>query len=137
MYEPLTAFIPKIGESEYGEWIIDRVNDGTPEHPIQIPWVLYCETVQDLEKTIYQFVDEHEELRLRQYDEILEKSGIKWDMNSMSNAEVSKLDGSTVMALLLGAIRAERFCDGVLLNFCKSGCVYRWLSRLKEIDDGM
>lgn len=137
MYETLTAFIPKLDKSEYGEWIVDRENDGTPEHPIQFPWVLYGKTVQGLEKAIYQFVDDHEELGLRQYSEILEKNGLKWDMHSMSNADVSKLDGITVMSLLLGAVRAERFCDGALLSFCKSGCVSRWLSRLKEIDDGM
>ncbi len=46
------------------------------------------------------------------------------------------MDGRTVVALLTGAIRAERFCDGALLDFCKSGAVLRWLKRLKEIDNG-
>ena len=31
-------------------------------------------------------------------------------------------------------IRAERFCDGVLLEFFKNGCISKWLSRLQEID---
>ena len=137
MYESLTKYINQIEMDELGEWIVDRENDGTPEHPIQMPWVNYSKTVTDLEHAIYQYVDDHENLGLRQYGEILEKSGLKWDINSMSNADVSKLDGTTVMALLLGVVRAERFCDGALLSFCKSGCVSRWLSRLKEIDDGM
>lgn len=137
MYELLTDYIDQLSTEEPGEWIVDRENDGSPDHPIQFPWVLYGKTVQGLEKAIYQFVDDHEELGLRQYSEILEKNGLKWDMHSMSNADVSKLDGITVMSLLLGAVRAERFCDGALLSFCKSGCVSRWLSRLKEIDDGM
>ena len=136
MFESLTAYLPKLGISDYGEWIVDRENDGTPEHPIQFPWVLYGETVQELENAIYQFVDDHEDLGLIQYGEILEKSDLKWDMNSMRNADVSKLDGATVMALLLGAVRAERFCDGALLGFCESGCITKWLKRLKELDDG-
>lgn len=39
------------------------------------------------------------------------------------------------MALLLGAVRAERFCDGALLDFFEDGSVKRWLLRLREIDD--
>ena len=49
-------------------------------------------------------------------------------------ADVSALDGKTVFALLLGAVRAERFCDGALMYFCESGCVLRWLERLRETD---
>ena len=52
----------------------------------------------------------------------------------MESADVSALDGQTVMALLVGAVRAERFCDGALLGFLESGCVERWLRRLREID---
>lgn len=38
------------------------------------------------------------------------------------------------MSLLLGAIRAERFCDGTLNAFLKTGCIDKWLSRLQEIE---
>ena len=34
----------------------------------------------------------------------------------MKNADIFRLDGKVVMALLLGAVRAEQFCDGTLLN---------------------
>ena len=34
----------------------------------------------------------------------------------------------------LGIIRAERFCEGTLLDFCKNGCIAKWLLRLQEID---
>lgn len=53
----------------------------------------------------------------------------------MKRADVSTFDGKTVMALLLSAVRAERFCDGVLLGLCKDGSVIKWLERLKELDD--
>ena len=54
----------------------------------------------------------------------------------MQKTDVSNIDGETVMALLMGAIRAERFCDGALLGFCKDGSIIKWLGRLKEIDEG-
>ena len=54
----------------------------------------------------------------------------------MSEADVSKLDAQCVMALIVGAVRAERFCDGALLGFFKDGSIQKWLTRLKEIDGG-
>jgi hypothetical protein len=53
----------------------------------------------------------------------------------MKNTDVSSLDGKCVVALLVGTVRAERFCDGVLLSFFKSGVIKKWLLRLKEIDE--
>ena len=45
----------------------------------------------------------------------------------MTGADDGKLDDQTVMALLMGAIRAERFSDGTLLVFCESEAMARWL----------
>jgi ADP-ribosyl-[dinitrogen reductase] hydrolase len=37
----------------------------------------------------------------------------------MHNAEVDSLDADCILALIMGAIRAERFYDGALLTFLK------------------
>ena len=136
MYESLTSLLPKLHGAEFGEWIVDRENDGSPEHPIQFPFVVYGRAVTDLENAIYRFIDDHREMELTRYGDILEKANIKWDAQSMKHADVSALDGRTVMALLVGAVRAERFCDGALLAFCEDGSVAKWLQRLKELDEG-
>ena len=135
MYEPLTEFITNLEVENPGGWVFDRENDGTPEHPIRVPWVNYEKTVLDLETELMSFVDTHEDMGLTAYSDILEQHGIKWEKKSMSSADVSELDAVTVLALLVGAFRAERFCDGVLLSFCKSGCIVKWLRRLEEIDE--
>jgi hypothetical protein len=44
------------------------------------------------------------------------------------------LDAKTVLALLNGVIRVDRFCEGALLSFMKSGAIQRELVRLKELD---
>ena len=134
MFETITAFLPKLQGTEFGEWIVDKVNDGSPEHPKQFPFVAYGRTVTDLENAIYRFIDDHKEMELTHYGDILAAAHIEWGSDSMKNADVSSLDGRTVMALLVGAVRAERFCDGALLGFCEDGCVAKWLQRLKAID---
>ena len=134
MFEIITSFLPKIQNIDYGEWIIDRENDGTPEHPIQFPFVAYTHVVREFEDTVYRFIDEHKDMELNRYGDILSAAGIKWDAKSMEEADVASLDGKTVMAMIVGAIRAERFCDGALLGFFESGCIVKWLLRLQEID---
>lgn len=135
MYESLTALIPMLKKDNFGEWIVDKENDGTPEHPIQFPFVNYGEAVRELEKEIYEFEKQHPDFGLNRYSDILNENGIEWGLDSMQNADVSNLNGRSVMALLLGAVRAERFCDGALLDFCENGSIAKWLGRLKELDE--
>ena len=40
------------------------------------------------------------------------------------------------MAVMLGAIRADRFCEGALLGFYKDGYIDKWLGRLEELVSG-
>ena len=126
-FENLIKYLPLLEDDNIGTWIIDRENDGSPEHPIQMPFVNYSEMVHDFIKDVYDF-------ELTRYGEILEKNGLEWGSKSMSEADVSSLDGQCIMALIMGAVRAERFCDGALLGFFKDGSIKKWLERLKKID---
>lgn len=136
IYTELTAMLDVIQQDEAGEWIIDRENDGTPEHPIQMPYVSYSGIVKKFMDVVYTFDKDHPEYGLNRYSDILERNGIKWGSDSMDAVDVAAKDGICVMALLLGAVRAERFCEGALLGFFKRGSIQRWLERLKEIDMG-
>ena len=42
-FEALTKYIPLIEQDEIGHWHIDRENDGTLEHPIQLSFVVFSE----------------------------------------------------------------------------------------------
>ena len=134
MYESLTKYLLEFPGDEKGMWIIDRANDGTPEHPIQMPYVNYSKLVRNFTADVYSFVEAHEEIELNHYSDILEANGIKWETNSMSKAAVENLDAKCVLAMIFGAVRAERFCDGALLRFFENGSIVRWLERLKELD---
>lgn len=136
MYASLTELIPELDSTDqYGEWVVDREHKGTPDDPIHFPYVSFGKAMRDFEHCVYAFVDEHPEYELTSYSDILARSGIEWSAESMEAADASKLDGQTVMALLVASLRADRFCEGALLGFFESGAIRRWLGRLKEIDD--
>ena len=40
-----------------------------------------------------------------------------------------------IMALLVGVIRSERFCYGIIWDYIENGLILKWLQRLKEIDE--
>ena len=135
MYESLTKFIPFIEKADtYGEWFIDRKHTGTADDPWRMPFVNYSDVVNAFRSALGTFVDDHPNMQLTSYGEILEESGISWGFEPMENVDVSNFSSRTVMALLVGAVRAERFCDGALLHFFENGCITRWLQRLEEID---
>ena len=134
-FENLIKYLPLLEDDDIRTWIIDRENDGTPEHPIQMPFVDYSEMVHNFIKDVYDFEEKNKDFELTRYGEILEKNGLKWGSKSMSEADVSSLDAHCIMALIMGAVRAERFCDGALLGFFKDDSIKKWLERLKDIQE--
>ena len=131
MFEQLTAYIDKIASEETsGEWC-----GGFNHKEPSFPHVLYSVTMHRFEDDVLKFVDVHPEMDLTHYYDVLEKNGLAWDSIIMQKADIANASGQLVMALIVGAIRAERFCDGALLGFLGNGCVVKWLERLKQIDD--
>lgn len=80
----------------------------------------------------YQFSDNHPEYQLDKYNFILQNNGLKWNEISMKNVDVNTIDEQCTLALIMGAIRAERFRNGALLTFFKDGYILKWLKRLKN-----
>ena len=132
-FAELTKYLSLLEDDNFGTWIIDRESDGTQEHPIQMPFVNYSEMVHRFIDDVYDFSNNNKDFELTRYGEILERNGLEWGSKSMSKADVSSLDAQCVMALIMGAVRAERLCDGALLGFFKDGSIRRWLERLKEV----
>ena len=133
IFSELTAFIPILKNDTFGEWIVDKENDGTPEHPFRMPFVHYTPAVYQFVETLYGYCEAHPEYEHTHYIETLEKYGL-WGGADPENADVSNADAKLVIALLIGVVRADRFCEGALLDNCKNGCVVRWLERLEAID---
>ena len=51
----------------------------------------------------------------------------------MTNVNIDELNGQAVLALIMGAVRAERLCSGALEGFLQNGSIIKWLKRLKKI----
>ena len=134
-YSALTKYINLLENDNAGEWIVDKENDGSSERPMHLPFVIYSITVDKLADDIYKFAKESDEIVPSKYAEILQANGIEWNSDSMIKADVSVLDAQCILALLIASLRAERFCEGALLRFIKSGAVIRWLKRLQELDE--
>lgn len=134
-YSALTKYINLLKNDNAGEWICDKENDGSSERPIHVPFVSYSIAVDNLADDIYKFAKESNEIVPGKYAEILQANGIEWGYDSMMKADASGLDAQRILALLIASLRAERFCDGALLGFIKSGAVTRWLKRLQELDE--
>ena len=133
-YDILFKYIDFFSNDTFGEWFFDRENDGSIAHPIQMPYVMYTQAVDDFVSDVHLC---WEKSGLKDYIHILNSHGIEWGSESMSNADTNNLPSEAILALLLGAARAEKFCDGALLDFLKSGSVQKWLHELKKRDEKM
>ncbi len=133
-FDILTKYIAIIQDDSIGKWVVDKENDGTPQHPIHMPFVEYSEMVNSFINDVYTFEESNKDMELTRYGDILIDNGIEWGTEYMKNVDVSKLNAQCVLALIMGAVRAERFCDGALLDFFKSGCISKWIERLNSIE---
>lgn len=134
-HEQLTTFLSQFTENHFGDWFFDEENDGSEDHPMQLPFVNYDSVVYEFVDAVYTFIDTHKTFGTEYYGYFLSKANIECGMESMEKADVSSLDEQTVMALIVGAIRSDRFCEGSLKHFLETGKIAAWLLRLKEIDE--
>lgn len=87
MFEELVGLIDKIKDDSIGEWIVDKENDGTLEHPMQMPFVVYSSVVRLFEQAVYGFENGSIEKWLCRSKEI-EESGEHFVSKPMSNIEL-------------------------------------------------
>lgn len=132
-FELLTKHIATFESDNFGEWFIDKENDGSPEHPIQMPYVMYTRAIDDFIEDVHRFVDQHEEMGLTNYHGVLEERGI--DIGEAKRADIENIDAIGLCALIVANVRAERFCDGAILSSCKDGTLLKWLNQLRSFDE--
>lgn len=101
MYQVLTSNLPEIEKNTSNDWTIHS------EEPM--PFIAYVPLVSDFEEEVYNFGENHPEYELRHYQDILRAYGISAGIESIQNADVSHMNGKSVMALLVCAVGAVFF----------------------------
>ena len=136
-FEALTALLESLeNNTPYGEWVIDQTHKGAGEDPKQQPYVRYADTVFQLINAVHAFSADHPEYQLLEaYQKILTDRGLKWNHKVLESADFEALDDAGVLAVLMGIVRGERFCDGAILSALNKGTIQKGLLRLKQIDE--
>lgn len=152
MYEMITCLLPTLQNAVYGtlknETRVDK--DGLPVLPISFGlyhnWFL-----RDLGHAMDKFEETYPDIHMDQYANILEKAGIEVSTKAIRMADVSEMDGLTVMALIFGVFDIARIKDenntkhfldpdydydweDPLVDIFRDRSIERWLLRLQEID---
>ena len=130
-FKPLTDFIDGLSSESPGEWVKGKK---LPNGSIQLGYVNYSELVVSFIEKFYAFSKAHPEYNLTNYKEILEENTVKWDADDMRLINPKKLNAQCILALIMGAICADRFCEGALLGFLEDGSMVKWLEQLKKIE---
>ncbi len=133
-YNILTKYINTIPGDNLGEWLVDMEKDGISENTIKLPFVQYSEMVNNFVNDFYIFEENNKDMRLNHYQDILKNNDLEFDVKSMISVDISDLNAQRVLALIMGAIRADRFSEGILLESFNNGCVLKWLKRLDSIE---
>ena len=133
VFAKLTGLLEELKGDEYGTIHHSEGHKGTMDDPIPWPYITYSEAVHKLIEAVYDFDKENPEYNLKSYLETIEKAGIK----NIDEVEPEKLDSYQTMAALMGIVRQERFCDGLILSCLENGVVQKLLMRLKDIDAGV
>jgi hypothetical protein len=133
-YNILTKYINTIPGDNLGEWLVDMEKDGISENTIKFPFVQYSEMVNNFVNDFYIFEENNKDMGLNRYQDILKNNDLEFDVKSMISVDVSDLNAQCVLALIMGAIRADRFSEGTLLEFLNNGCILIWLKRLDNIE---
>lgn len=87
-------------------------------------------------KTVYKIEEDHPEFELNNYQMVLENNGLEWSQDSLVNADISNKDVQCLLAMVLSIIRADRFNEGVLIEFLRRGYITKWLIELERKYNG-
>lgn len=126
-YEIITKYLDYFyPDSDCSQWIFDHQSKGTPDDPIQAPFINY-------KPFIYDFITEfhHSSLMDQDYIEHIRAKNLQ----SLSIAEIKHLSENELLTLLTWIIRGERFCDGLIDTKIRNGTFQAILLALAAFDD--
>lgn len=83
------------------------------------------------------FSNTYKEYDLENYNDILKSKNLQWNEDTLLTADCSNFDEHTVLACIMGVLRAEYFSSGVLELFNEKGLLDQWLKKLEDIHNSL
>ena len=136
MFEPLTKFIGPLGEIQKpGVWRSELYDENGNVTELVIPYIDYCDTIKQFVAAVEKFNEDFPQFHMLKYMAELKAKHIYWDVDAMKVPDATRLSDRTVLSLLMGMVRGEYFCAGVIEEYVTERHVIRWLERLKYLDE--
>lgn len=136
MYEPLTDYLQPLRRLKKVGVVRGEIYDDEGNVvKMTCPYMDYCPTVKEFIKAVIFFNEDHPEFKMMNYMKTLKTRGIFWSMETMKSCDVAHADSKTILSLLMGLIRGEFFSTGIIGEYFCEGYIFKWLERLKQLDD--
>ncbi|MFC6163212.1 DUF6508 domain-containing protein [Lactiplantibacillus dongliensis] len=132
-YGELTRYISILETDDGGRWAPVQ-GKGTKAEPMQLPFVTYSAAVYQFIKDFY-FFEKAKAPYVHQYNQLLDSQGIKLNSEFLTIERIGTFDDETVMTVIMGIIRNDRFAEGTLRHFLKNGVMVLLLKRLAALDE--
>jgi len=130
-YGELTRYISILETDDGGRWAPVQ-GKGTEAEPMQLPFVTYLAAVYQFIKDFYLF-EEAKAPYLHQYNQLLDSQGIKLNSEYLTIERIGTFNDETVMAVIMGIIRNDRFVEGTLRHFLKNSVIELLLKQLAAL----
>ena len=127
----LTDHIKELTDIKYGEW---NSGEADSEDTIVMPTVIYNSAVNRFLFDFELFIVKSSDIKYHNYEDVLKRAKIKNNTEDFYNADITNLSSDVILAMIVGILRKDRFCEGILLETFENGYILRWLKRIKEID---
>lgn len=128
-FQSLTQYIKVLENDSLGEWHKAEKKDGV----ITLPYVSYTSTVREFIRELYNFAKNNNQYDMYNYKEVLEQKGII-DYKEMQECDIDAVDAQTILCMMMGVVRADRFSEGTLMSYLQDGYFDKWLKKLQKID---
>ena len=130
-HKMLTDHIKELTNIKYGEW-----SSGEPdsEDTIVMPAVSYNSAVYRFLFDFEMFIAKKADVKYYNYEDVLKQAKMKNNIEDFYNTDINDLSSVVILAMIIGILRKDRFCEGILLEAFDNGIILKWLKRIKEID---
>ncbi|NMB38673.1 MAG: hypothetical protein GX994_03755 [Firmicutes bacterium] len=127
--ESLLKYNESFKDADFGDYI-DLWKDETTG-VLHVGGMRYSDLVDSFLRDLYSLINSNRHLHLTDYQQIIEENGAQFD-----DKDLSSLNAQYILALIVRVVRADRFCEGTLLDNLESGYIQMLLERLAENANG-